>query len=64
MNRNIIILSIILTLVTVARAVAGAPFNVTSHSPTGNGQVINQNGTVSATLNQAPSPYTSWITGR
>jgi len=27
MNRNIIILSIILTLVTVARAVAGAPFN-------------------------------------
>ncbi len=43
MKQNIIILSIILTLVTVARAVAGAPFNVTSHFPTGNGRVINQN---------------------
>ena len=53
MKTRMLALLAVLTLITVTRVQAGPPFTVSSHTPTGNGRVINQNGTVSATLNQA-----------
>jgi len=49
MKTRMLALLAVLTLITVTRVQAGPPFTVSSHTPTGNGRVISQNGTVSAT---------------
>jgi len=53
MKTRMLALVAVLTLITVTRVQAGPPFTVSSHTPTGNGRVISQNGIVSATMNQA-----------